>query len=78
GAGGGDPAEPALGGIDVGAVGTEAPGVLIVLVGPEQEERLAFARAFANLEVVLVPADESGYPVPTEEAVRLPRPSSPR
>jgi Flp pilus assembly protein CpaB len=46
-----------LGGLDL-AGDEHAPSVLIVLVAPAQEERLAFARAFANLEVALVPADE--------------------
>jgi Flp pilus assembly protein CpaB len=33
---------------------------LIVLVATDQEDRLAFARAFANLEVVLAPATDEG------------------
>ena len=31
---------------------------LILLVSPDQETRLAFARAYANLEVVIAPARE--------------------
>jgi hypothetical protein len=30
---------------------------LVLLVSPDQQERLAFARAFANLEVTLAPAE---------------------
>ena len=45
---------PSTGGGGVGAT------TLILLVAPEQEDRLAFARAFANLEVVLAPATDEG------------------
>ncbi len=55
---GGSNGTGALGGLDLAAAGAEVPNILIVLVGPEQEQRLAFARAFADLEVALVPADE--------------------
>jgi Flp pilus assembly protein CpaB len=44
--------------LDLSAADINQPAVLIVLVAPEQEERLAFARAFANLEVVLAPAED--------------------
>jgi Flp pilus assembly protein CpaB len=57
---GGEPTDErtgGIGGLDLGGGGQTAT-VLIVLVAPAQEERLAFARAFANLEVALVPADE--------------------
>ena len=47
-----------LGGLDLASGDAATPAVLIVMVAPAQEERLAFARAFANLEVALVPADE--------------------
>ena len=45
-----------------GSVGTEASqgGTLLILVGPESAERLAFARAFADLSVALVSAADSG------------------
>lgn len=48
--------------LDLDVSGAEARGTttLILLVGPDQEERLAFARAFANLEVVLAPAGDEG------------------
>jgi Flp pilus assembly protein CpaB len=44
-------------GLDAEAAGAEAPTTLILLVSPDQEERLAFARAFANLEVAIEPAE---------------------
>jgi Flp pilus assembly protein CpaB len=44
-------------GLDAGAAGAEAAATLILLVSPDQEERLAFARAFANLEVAIQPAE---------------------
>jgi Flp pilus assembly protein CpaB len=44
-------------GLDAGAAGAEAATTLILLVSPDQEERLAFARAFANLEVAIEPAE---------------------
>ncbi|MDP8955802.1 MAG: Flp pilus assembly protein CpaB [Actinomycetota bacterium] len=43
---------------DAVAAGNSASTTLIILVAPEQEERLAFARAFANLEVAIAPAYE--------------------
>jgi Flp pilus assembly protein CpaB len=56
-----------------GAVGPSAPGAsaldivaegdattLIILVSPDQESRLAYARAFANLEVAIAPATGGG------------------
>jgi pilus assembly protein CpaB len=46
-------------GFDAAAAGGSASTTLILLVAPEQEERLAFARAFANLEVAIAPADET-------------------
>jgi Flp pilus assembly protein CpaB len=66
-----------IGGLDLAGIDAHSPTVLIVLVAPQQEERLAFARAFANLEVVLVPADEPYGASPNDE-LKLPRPSSPR
>jgi Flp pilus assembly protein CpaB len=59
--------------LDLGAADISQPAVLIVLVAPEQEERLAFARAFANLEVAVAPAEEMTLPVENPE----PRPSVP-
>jgi Flp pilus assembly protein CpaB len=44
-------------GLDARAAGAEASTTLILLVSPDQEERLAFARAFANLEVAIEPAE---------------------
>jgi Flp pilus assembly protein CpaB len=49
-------------GFDAVAAGSSPSTTLILLVAPEQEERLAFARAFANLEVTIAPADEGGLP----------------
>jgi pilus assembly protein CpaB len=46
-----------------GSVGTEPSqggGTLLILVGPESAERLAFARAFADLSVALVSAADAG------------------
>jgi pilus assembly protein CpaB len=40
-------------GFDAKAAGAETATTLILLVSPDQEERLAFARAFANLEVAI-------------------------
>ena len=45
-------------GFDAAAAGSSPSTTLILLVAPEQEERLAFARAFANLEVAIAPAYE--------------------
>jgi Flp pilus assembly protein CpaB len=42
---------------DAGLAGGSVPGTLILLVAPEQEQRLAFARAFADLSVAVQPAD---------------------
>jgi len=44
-------------GLDAEAAGAEAATTLILLVSSEQEERLAFARAFANLEVAIDPPE---------------------
>jgi Flp pilus assembly protein CpaB len=49
-------------GLDVAAAGASAGTTLIVLVAPEQQERLAFARAFASLEVAIAPAEQ--VPIP--------------
>jgi len=56
---------PADGGAGDGAATFDAAGsgaasasTLMVLVSPDQEERLAYARAFANLEVTIDAADE--------------------
>ncbi len=43
-------------GFDAAAAGGSASTTLILLVAPEQQEQLAFARAFANLEVAIAPA----------------------
>jgi pilus assembly protein CpaB len=43
--------------LDSAAAGADAPTTLILLVSPDQEERLAFARAFASLEVAIEPAE---------------------
>jgi Flp pilus assembly protein CpaB len=43
-------------GLDIAAAGDENAVTLLLLVSPDQETRLAFARAFANLEVVIAPA----------------------
>lgn len=42
--------------LDAGASGAESATTLVLLVAPDQEERLAFARAFASLEVAIQPA----------------------
>jgi hypothetical protein len=44
-------------GLDAAAAGVEEATTLILLVSPDQEERLAFARAFASLEVAIEPAE---------------------
>lgn len=54
-AGGGSPGEP------VGIEGVLGP-TLVLLVGPDQAERLAYARAFADLAVSVVGAGEAGSP----------------
>jgi Flp pilus assembly protein CpaB len=41
---------------DAGVADGAVPGTLILLVAPEQEQRLAFARAFADLSVSVQPA----------------------
>jgi Flp pilus assembly protein CpaB len=41
--------------LDAGAAGVSGATSLILLVSQEQQERLAFARAFANLEVTMAP-----------------------
>ena len=43
-------------GLDVGAAGAGSSVTLVVLVAPDVEGRLAYARAFADLEVAIVPA----------------------
>jgi subtilase family serine protease len=43
--------------LDAEAAGASAPTTLILLVAPDQEERLAYARAFASLEVTIVPSE---------------------
>ena len=42
--------------LDAAGAGATEPTVLVLLVSPDQQERLAFARAFANLEVTIQPA----------------------
>jgi hypothetical protein len=42
---------------DAAAAGASTPATLILVVSPDQEERLAFARAFANLEVAIESAE---------------------
>jgi pilus assembly protein CpaB len=51
-----DANQPA-GGVGLDVAGSSGPGAvtLILLVSPDQEERLAFARAFASLEVTIAP-----------------------
>jgi Flp pilus assembly protein CpaB len=44
-------------GLDAESAGAESATTLILLVSPDQEERLAFARAFANLEVAVEPSE---------------------
>jgi pilus assembly protein CpaB len=57
GLGSGAPADPSSGSpFDAQASGVTDSGTLILLVSPDQEERLAFARAFADLSVALEPA----------------------
>jgi Flp pilus assembly protein CpaB len=46
--------------LDPSGAGGVQGTTLIVLVASDQEDRLAFARAFANLEVVLAPAVDQG------------------
>jgi pilus assembly protein CpaB len=43
--------------LDAGASGAGTTTTLVLLVSPDQETRLAFARAFANVEVVIAPAE---------------------
>jgi Flp pilus assembly protein CpaB len=45
-------------GMDAAAAGVGPTTTLILLVSPGQEEQLAFARAFADLQVAIVPAEE--------------------
>jgi Flp pilus assembly protein CpaB len=42
-------------GLDAEAAGLSASTTLVLLVSTDQQERLAFARAFANLEVTMAP-----------------------
>jgi Flp pilus assembly protein CpaB len=51
--------------LDVSGAGAGSAVTLIVLVAPYQEEKLAFARAFANLEVAIAPPGEEPTPEPT-------------
>ena len=44
-------------GLDAEAAGLSGSTTLVLLLSPDQQERLAFARAFANLEVTMAPAD---------------------
>lgn len=44
-------------GLDAEAAGSAPAITLILLVSPDQEQRLAFARAFANLEVAVQPPE---------------------
>jgi Flp pilus assembly protein CpaB len=58
---GADPGNPAGAGragpaFDAAAAGAGASGTLILLVSAEQDERLAYARAFADLSVAVEPA----------------------
>jgi Flp pilus assembly protein CpaB len=46
-------------GLDASAAGIGEATTLILLVSPTQEEDLAFARAFADLQVAIAPAEES-------------------
>ncbi len=46
----------APGALDMQAAGIAQPGTLILLVSPDQESRLAFARAFADLSIAVEPA----------------------
>jgi hypothetical protein len=43
--------------VDAAAAGIGTPSVLVLLVAPEQQEDLAFARAFADLAVTVEPAE---------------------
>jgi len=45
--------------VDTAAAGIGTPTVLVLLVAPEQQEDLAFARAFADLAVTVEPAEAS-------------------
>jgi pilus assembly protein CpaB len=64
GAGGGDGL-----GLDLEAAGVSSATTLVLLVAPEQQERLAFARAFASLEVAIAPAE-----IASESAALQPEP----
>jgi Flp pilus assembly protein CpaB len=56
---GGDASEGAIGlGPDAHAAGIGQGTTLILLVSPIQEEALAFARAFADLQVAIAPSGE--------------------
>jgi Flp pilus assembly protein CpaB len=44
--------------LDAGAAGVSGATTLILLVSQEQQERLAFGRAFANLEVTMAPPSD--------------------
>ncbi|MGH2557231.1 MAG: Flp pilus assembly protein CpaB [Actinomycetota bacterium] len=58
GPGGSGPARSGELDLDAGAAGVSGSTTLILLVSPGQQERLAFARTFANLEVTLAPPNE--------------------
>jgi Flp pilus assembly protein CpaB len=47
-------------GLPAGAVAAGAQATLVLLVTPEQEQRLAFARAFAVLDVTVQPPPGTG------------------
>ena len=46
--------------LDAASAGVGGSGTLILLVSPDQEERLAFARAFADLSVAVEPPADVG------------------
>ena len=56
----GSPSHAGATGLGLDAAGAEIPAqtTLIVLVSQDQEQRLAFARAFGDMEVAIAPADE--------------------
>jgi Flp pilus assembly protein CpaB len=43
-------------GLDAGAAGAGGGITLVILLSPDQEQRVAYARAFADLEVAIAPA----------------------
>jgi Flp pilus assembly protein CpaB len=54
--GAGGPGSSSAIGLDAAAGGASASFTLMVLVAPDQQDQLAFARSFANLEVTIAPA----------------------